>query len=319
MSSSRSRRALRNLAGAVALVAAVLGLAACGVGVGSGEQQHVGLLVTRDFGRVPVGGGEQTVEAPSSDTAMRLLQRTHRVRTRYGGGFVQSIDGIGGGTQGGRPVDWFFYVNGLIADKGAASVKLHRGDRVWWDRHDWGTTPDVKAVVGAFPEPFLHGRNGKRLPVRMECGDADRTPCDIAARTLSGAGIGVVARARIGTTGGTESLRVLVGRWSEIRGDFAARQLERGPGTSGVYARPTADGRTIALLDARGRTVRTAAPGTGLIAATRYLDQGPVWVVTGADDAGVRQAAAALTEDALDGKFAVAIRNDLPTALPVQP
>ena len=55
---------------------------------------------------------------------MRLLQRGFEVETRYGGAFVQEIDGVGGGRRGGRPVDWFFYVNGIEAEtrrRGAAA------------------------------------------------------------------------------------------------------------------------------------------------------------------------------------------------------
>ncbi len=91
---------------------------------------------------------------------MRLLQRNApKVTTRYGGSFVQSIDGISGGGSGGTS-DWFFYVNGIEADKGATSIKVHQGDRIWWDYRDWGVTDDIPAVVGSFPEPFLHGVDG---------------------------------------------------------------------------------------------------------------------------------------------------------------
>jgi hypothetical protein len=47
---------------------------------------------------------------------LRLLQRSADVDTRYGGGFVGSIEGRSGGRQDGRPVDWFFYVNGVESD-----------------------------------------------------------------------------------------------------------------------------------------------------------------------------------------------------------
>ena len=303
----------------VALVAAAAGLGACGVTVGGGEDQHVGLLVTQDFGRVPVGPGSETVEAPSSDTVLRLLERSRKVTTRFGGGFVQSIEGIEGGQEKGRPVDWFFYVNGQLEDQSAAAVKLHRGDQVWWDRHDWGTTPDVKTVVGSFPEPFIHGSDGKRYPVRLECADDAKAACDKATAQLNAAGAKVVARARLGTVGGEETLRVLVGRWSAIRADYAARQVERGPKASGVYAKPAPDGTSVALLDLHGKTVRSAGAGTGFVLATKYMDEQPTWMITGTDEAGVDQAAAALTEDALRRKFAVAIADSVPTALPIAP
>ena len=92
---------------------------------------------------------------------MRLLQRTFDVTTRFGGNFVQEIDGVSGGREAGRRVDWFYYVNGIESSMGAGERKLYPGDRVWWDHHDWETAMRVPAVVGAFPEPFRSGRTAR--------------------------------------------------------------------------------------------------------------------------------------------------------------
>jgi hypothetical protein len=83
-----------------------------------------------------------------------------------------------------------------------------------------------------------------------------------------------------------------------------------------VYARPSADGRTLDVLDPHGRVVRTLRAGTGLIAASAVQDQPPVWAVTGTDRAGIAMAARSLTTDALRDKFAVALHDDVPIALP---
>ena len=99
---------------------ALLLLAACTLqacGLGPGEVQEGGgaeVRVTRDFGAELLGEGVQGQVRPS-DTAMRLLRSTDLdVKTSYGGRFVQAIDGLeGGGLR--RQVDWFFYVNGLLA------------------------------------------------------------------------------------------------------------------------------------------------------------------------------------------------------------
>jgi hypothetical protein len=72
------------------------------------------------------------------------------------------------------------------------------------------------------------------------------------------------------------------------------------------------------LLDQDGKTVRTLGSGAGLVAATAQSDQQPTWIVTGTDDVGVAAAAAALQEDRLTDRFALAIDNGngipLPTA-----
>src|SRR5215203_5495277 len=127
----------RALPGALVALAAAC-LAACGAGAGS-PSSDARLLVTADFGsRVIVRDDAPKVRG--ADTVMRLLQRNTKVTTRYGGGFVQSIDGKTGGRENGVPTDWFFFVNGILSEKGATSVKVHPGARVWWDRHDWTAT-----------------------------------------------------------------------------------------------------------------------------------------------------------------------------------
>ena len=299
---------------AVAAAAVALALGGCGLGAGA-RTGEVSVLVTRDFGHIPLQGSPTTVDAPGGETAMRALQRSFAVKTRFGGGFVQAIDGLAGGQSSGRPVDWFFYVNGIEAPKGAATTSLHRGDVVWWDRHDWGAAMRVPAVVGAFPEPFLHGHDGKRLPVRIACAQGADAACATVQKRLGDEGV-VAGVAGIGSQGGDKLLRVLVGPWPALRRDFTGRLLEGGPGASGVYAKPAPDGRSIAVLDPRGHVVRTLLAGTGLIAATATGDDPPTWIVTGTDAAGVRLAAQNLTSDALHDRFAVALADDLPIALP---
>lgn len=288
----------------VAALAVAALLAGCGLGAGKGTSA-VRLLVTDDFGRHTMGAVlEQQV--PGSETVVRLLERRFRVTTRYGGGFVQGIDGRLGGKEAGRPIDWFYYVNGIEAPKGGAATPVHAGDRIWWDRHDWGETYTIPAVVGAFPEPFVHGEGGKRAPVKLECADGAQSACDKVASRLQSAGV-IASRAVVGTGTGKSTLRVLVGAWPALRGEAALAAIERGPGASGVYARVDPSGRTIRLLDRRGRTARGLGPDSGLVAATRFEDQLPTWVVTGTDGAGLDAAAAAVDEPSLRGRFAVAI------------
>jgi Domain of unknown function (DUF4430) len=301
-----------------AAIALVLGVAAaasgCGLGAGS-KPSGTKLTITRDFGAKQL----RELDAPKvggNETVMRLLERNAKVTTRYGGGFVQSIDGLAGGRTGGRPIDWFYYVNGVEASKGAAATGLRAGDRVWWDRHDWSAAMRVPAVVGSFPEPFVHGIDGRRLPVRVECATPGSDPCKQVSKRLASYDVPVAIGGLL-TSHVEETLRVLVGPWTAIGQDHAIDGLESGPAESGVYARVARDGRSIAALDADGRTARTLGAGTGLIAATAIGDERPTWVVTGTDEAGVASAARAFEEGTLSNRFALAVSDDLPVSLPV--
>jgi hypothetical protein len=293
----------------LACLAALLA-AACGASSDSG----VTITVSRDFGETHL---QPTKDATAGDgTVLQLLRKDFDVRTGLGAS-VQEIDGLSNGRSQGRRADWSYFVNGIAASQKAADRKLHPGDRVWWDHHDIQTAARVPAVVGAFPEPFLSGSEGKRFPIKLVCLSGAGRSCDEVERRLQNEDVDALARSNLEQSVG-EVLRILVGPWSQVRQDIAARSLEYGPAKSGVFAKPDPSGRHIALLDATGRTVRTLGPGSGLVAATTFTGQQPTWIVTGTDGAGVAAAAAAMTEDELDGHFAVAIDSGKGLALPVK-
>lgn len=308
-----SRRRVLPLACLAATVVATTG---CGLGAGD-SPQGAQLVVTQDFGSRPVADLPEP-KIGGSDTVMRLLARNVKVRTRYGGGFVQSIDGVRGGTRAGRPVDWFYYVNGVQAPQGATSTKVRGTDTIWWDHHDWGVTSDVPAVVGSFPEPFRHGPDGKKLPVRVECSPPELPACQKVQDAMTAAGV-FAAQGGLQQSLTKETLRVVVGPWLRIRDDDTVKLLAGGPKASGVYVRPAKDARSIAVLDPQGRTTRTLGPGDGLIAATRLDDGRPVWIVTGVDDAGVLAAAQAVDQGNLKDHFALAVVDGRAVAVPELP
>ncbi len=134
---------------AALLASAVLALAGCGGGHTHGAAT---LWVTSDRGADVLYAGT----VPAGLTAMQALTRVQKVSTRYGGRYVQAIDGHSGSLSSQH--DWFFFVNGVESDTGAAEVTLRPGDVEWWDYRSWaGGGLSVPVVVGAFPEPFLRG------------------------------------------------------------------------------------------------------------------------------------------------------------------
>jgi hypothetical protein len=302
----------RLLASLLAAACALLWVG-CGFGPGQAKKGGAELRVTRDFGQRQLGAPARQAKVRESDTVMRFLQGQHKVATRFGGGFVQSIDGLAGTIGGAR--DWFYYVNGSEASVGAADYKLSPGDAVQWDYHDWRATQHIPAIVGAYPEPFLHGIDGKRLPTRVECESESSAACTRVKDTLAAAGANVTSSA-IGVPASDATLRVIVAKFdvaAQVRG---ASALRSGPAASGVYAR--FDKARLSLLDAAGHNVRQAPQGTGLVAATQQAAQAITWLVTGVDDAGVQRAAAALDQAALRGAFAVAATPTGVVRLPVR-
>jgi hypothetical protein len=291
--------------GALGAAVTALALGGCGFDVGS-PPSAVKLVVTRDFGS-HVLRATGSLHTSGGESILALLRRSATVTTGPGARRVQAIDGVPSGAEAavGSGGEWLYYVNGVQASKGPATASVKAGDHIWWDLHDAGGSPDVSAVVGAFPEPFLNGYEGKRLPVRIECAFADRA-CSTVTASLRASGV-PAAIAAIGSGGAPETLRVMVGPWSHLNGDIEAESIGHGPRESGVYAEFSARGQALTLLDERGGAVRTLTGDAGLVAATKGVKEAPVWVITGTDEAGVELAARAFNRSALEDHFALAL------------
>jgi Domain of unknown function (DUF4430) len=290
------------LAAAAALAAAAGG---CGLGAGAASKGTATLTVTRDYGTRRLATASES-DPTSSETVLRFLDRNTQITTRYGGGFVQSINGLAGTESGGRRFDWFFYVNGIESPIGATQAAVHGGDRIWWDYRDWTSAMRVPAVVGSWPQPFT-AASGRAA---IDCEDAGRA-CGVARARARRAGLRTTARAG--------APRLLVGPWGRIRHDPAAALLESGPQSSGVFAIFTRyrAGFALELLDVRGAVARRLGPAAGLVAAVREADRPPTWIVTGGNPAGVRRAASLLDERDLRDRYAVAVTRRARVSLPV--
>ena len=114
-----------------------------------------------------------STSVPAGESVLQALDRVAKVKTRFGGRYVRGVDGVE--EHGNR--SWFYYVNGYLADRSAADYRLRQGDLAWWDYRSWRNPAQDPVVVGAFPQPFLSGYDGKRRPdgdrlrsTRARCG-----------------------------------------------------------------------------------------------------------------------------------------------------
>ena len=158
-----------------ALALAGCGAATSGPGRGSGRAT---VWVTGDRGALVL----HAAKVPPGLTAIQGLERVAKVGTRYGGRYVQSVDGV---TEHGRRA-WFYYVNGYLADRSAAEYRLRAGDVEWWDYRAWSDPAQDPVVVGSFPEPFLHGYDGRRRPAVVAALDPGNPLVRAVARRLRG-------------------------------------------------------------------------------------------------------------------------------------
>ncbi len=290
----------------ILLVLAAAILSGCGLGPGE-DQGTASLVVTRDYGR-EVLLEKNDLEINESTTAMRLLDQEADLETEYGGGFVQAVDGLSGGSEAGRRTDWFYSVNGIVAERGSAEFPTIDGDLVWWDHRDWTDAMDVGAVVGVYPAPFTTGYDNRAWPVVLDCLAQSRA-CDLVRVQLEGDGVELAT-----ANPEVDAIRVVVGTWSRLQPTPEGKRIAAGPDTSGVFA--GFDGTSLTGLDVKGRNARDFGPDAGLVAATRKGNQPPVWVITGGSDRGVEAAAAVLNPEDLRRRYAAVIFDGQVGSLP---
>ena len=222
----------------LALVAVAALLAGCGGGAGADGDGTARLWVTRDRGAEVVFTGI----VPAGLTVLEALDRNLDVDTRHGGRYVTAIEGIEGSIETRR--DWFYFVNGYEADVGASEYRLHAGDVAWWDFRSWERAFRQPVVVGAFPEPFLHGFDGERRTAAVRYRLASQREAARALARLIGATS--VEPSSVPAATGANVLRIEAGR-----ARFVAR-LRNADGSAGAPVEFVLAGDPMRLVRAPG-------------------------------------------------------------------
>jgi len=118
----------------VVIVACLLAIPLGGCQSTPSGQIEVRVIVSQEFNSTLIL--DELVKLDDGSTAMDALQQVATVEMKYGGGFVKAIDGVRSQYPEANK-DWFYYVNEVSPNVGAAAYILHDGDVVHWDFHEW--------------------------------------------------------------------------------------------------------------------------------------------------------------------------------------
>jgi hypothetical protein len=285
---------------AVAIVVAFFAVRGCAFMPWNRDAETVGvrLTVTRDFGGEVLR--DESIEVREGSSAMQALQEVAEVETSYGGGFIYAVDGLISGYDGedSRKMDWFYYINGQMAEVGAEELEVGDGEWLLFDYHSWEYSTFTPAFAGCFPEPFVHGY---REPPR-ECLVLFAPGWEEAGEELAG------WLREAGTPScGTEELDP---EWRPREGEYAVvigtmDELEINPflvdandnaarlGLSVFFA-----GDELVVIDETGEVSERLSSGAGLVEAIgpRLGEEDSALMVTGTDAEGVKSALALLED-----------------------
>lgn len=250
---------------------------------------EVSLWVTRDFAQSLLYG--EKVAFTPGDSVMDILNGHLDIKTGYGGGFVESINGLASGYTGADKVtrDWFYYVNGIITAVGALDYKPAPGDVIWWDYHDWGGAVFTPALIGSFPGPFAGGYRGQNPgTVVLTAPGCERQGRQLAGYLRdAGAEDVTVLPYEEKIVAGSEQITLVVGLWKQLAGGGFWQGLQEQRKKTGLFIEFAPD--YFAALDMNGKVVERYHENTGAITATGsgMGDSTPVWLITGLDQPGL--------------------------------
>ncbi len=276
---------------------------------GEAVNPRVTVVVTRDFGRELIL--EEKIEVEAGTSAMQALE-TVAEEVENTGGFVESING--NSSEGNS--DWFYYINGILSNLGANEYILRDGDIEHWDLRDWSYQQFVPAIIGDFPQPFQSGFRGQvkaTLLVYTETLE-EETQALATKMVISGpdAVMSVTHDMLPEDFKIKSNLIIIADADSGLIPELNAVHQQLG------FFAYFEEGQII-VLDRQGNIAGEFGAGYGLIQATQNpwspggigSGESAVWMVTGTDDNGVRNAINVLVNntDELSHAFAVLVKD----------
>lgn len=261
---------------------------------------NVDLRVTTDFGQKKVFA--KNVGMVKDEVGMEVLFRNLDIQTAYGGGFVNAINGIESkytfytGSDR-KKLDWFYWVNGILAPIGVGEYRPQAGDVIWWDYHDWSVTMFIPAVIGSYPQPFKSGFQGKNPGTVIMYTENYADEAEKLKKSLQKQGVSQIDVAKFDASSieNPKKYYILLGVWDDlvkdgnVGGKNLLEDINKKNKLIGVNSK-FEDGKVHAL-DFKGKTISSYTEGGAIFAyAAGMGSTKPIWVVTGTNDAGFKMA-----------------------------
>lgn len=277
------------------LMLLVAGLAGCRAGSAPlAEPVTIRVAATRDFGRELIFDREAVIERRMS--AQDVLAKVTEFATD--GSYILEFEGLRGNDQ----VYWMYYINGMLSKWFASGYIIRPGDVMVWDFHPWaGAHHGASAIIGSFPEPLLHGYEGRTYPTTVVYGEGFQGQAQAVARGLQELGVNSVSVT--GEAGlsqdqkGSHNLVLIADRSSGMVAELDAQHVPLG-----LYAH--FEGGSLWVTNYRFENQQSYGAGSGVIQASQNLwnplgtgsCQTVVFVVSGSDTLGTSRAVEALLD-----------------------
>lgn len=254
-------------------------------------QPTVALLVTHQFGETLSEADISLNQGTGSLNVLEILKQKAMVETGFGGRYVSAISVSDRQFKEGSEQYWFYYVNGSLADVGAAAYLPEKCDHIWWDFHGWDGERLLGAAIGAWPKPLL-GCKDSAGEIIIRATPELQTAGDELKRFLVERGapsVRVLFSVDEDASSAEDQLVIYLGAWPNLEKIQSVRDLFQNAKRVGLFLEYEA-GRLMPL-DWRGHRTQPFEKA-GAIAALRpaFSAARPIWIITGTDTESTRSA-----------------------------
>ena len=279
------------------------------------------LQISRDFGRTVLFA--QTVYYHGNASLLDLMKAHLQVETGYGGSFINSINGLSSssGGFGGARQDWFVYINGICSDVGVQDYDPRNAQVIWWDYHRWKSGPSISALIGSYPEPFLHGYRGNIKPSLIMVAGGDLSIAGALQQSLKSQDVAQINITNIDENSlvNRSGPTIVVGEWGQLQSLNYLDKFNQAYKRNGTGIHFTDQG--LELLDWNGQVQRSVAESVGVVVASGagLGDDSPLWLVAGTDPIGLQYALDLFKDTGkIKGLYGAAITSGELIPLPLQ-
>ncbi|NLK72020.1 MAG: DUF4430 domain-containing protein [Clostridiales bacterium] len=282
-------------------------------------KKDVEIIISKDFGNEILSINKHESKG---DTVLDVMQANYEVETAYGGSFINGIDGIVSGFTGKKnreKVDWFYYVNGILAQIGSGDFEIRAGDVVIWDYHDWNYGTFFSSIIGAYPINFKSNPQGEELESAILYLPGFKNSGERLQSYLKEIGIQKVnALPMDEDILADEALNsVVIGVWDEIMQFEYIKNVYKNKEKTGLYFE--FDDK-LKILDHNGNVADTYERGAVMASVLKdYGAMSALWLVTGNNEEDIEKSIDILCEDAeeIKGAFSVIVTGDEIINLPI--
>ncbi|WP_058485479.1 DUF4430 domain-containing protein [Defluviitalea phaphyphila] len=291
-------------------------LVSCGQIKDEKSSGKVNFIISKNFGNQIIDN--KFLEYKENYTVIDYLEENFEIETAYGGGFVNSINGIESGftnKTNKEQLDWFYYVNGNLANIGANEYVLSSEDVVIWDYHSWGNDNYVSNIIGAYPINFIN--SGLDLEI-IENGDYT-SEIDELKKYLKDEGLKNITVNTYDKNDieNIEINSIIIGKYKDIKNIPMIKNVFDNKENFGIFYDIE---ENINIYSFDRKTVETYEKGAIISSVQKeYNSLSVIWMITGNDENLIKKAIKILNEnpEEIKGKTSLLITEDKIVNLPI--